>query len=188
MATEPVSLGYDDLIALEGDAECVRQLIEGTVVVTPSPSSRHQRVLARLSRLLGNHVEAIGAGEILFAPMDVVLRADRPGIVLQPDLLYVTQARRSIIAASHLTAAPDLVVEILSPSSAHLDTGYKKAVYAAHGVREYWLIPSAFDRVEVLRRGGDGGFEQPVIFEPGELLRSDLFPGLELPVAALFPA
>lgn len=189
MAIEPASLSFEDLLALEGDDDtCVRQLIEGTVVVTPSPSSRHQMVLAELSRVLGNHVKAHDLGVLMFAPMDVVLRAERPGIVLQPDLLFVTRERRGIVTRSHVAAAPDLVVEILSPSNARLDTGYKKAVYAAYGVREYWIVPSDFDRVEVLKLAEAGTFAKPEVFEPGETLRSDLFPGLALPVAELFPA
>jgi Uma2 family endonuclease len=186
MSTEPVLLGYDDWLAL--DDERPAQLIEGIFVLTPPPTIRHQRILLRLSQAVAGHVMAHRLGEVLFAPVDVLLRAERPGVVLQPDLLYVSAARRDRVTERHVAGGPDLVVEILSPSTARLDLGYKKAAYAAHGVREYWVVPVDRDRVEVMCLDADGRFAAPRSFEAGEALVSGLFPGWSLPVASLFEA
>ena len=80
------------------------------------------------------------------------------------------------------------MVELLSPSTAHLDAGYKRRIYAAYGVREYWIIPSELDQIEVLRLADGGQFAKPLLFEPGETLTTDCLPGLALAVAEVFAA
>ena len=114
MAIGPASLSFEDLLALEGDDDtCVRQLIEGTVVATPSPSTRHQLVLAELSRALGNHVKAHDLGILMFAPMDVVLRSERAAT--QKDLRALTDRAKNIINSFE---APD-PSELLGKTADH---------------------------------------------------------------------
>jgi Uma2 family endonuclease len=120
-----------------------------------------------------------------FAPFDVVLRAERPAIVLQPDLMYLSPQRLDRRTGSNIQGAPDLVVEVLSPGTAMLDLTRKKSLYASYGVDEYWVVRPAERRVDVLRRTGDH-FGQAVTLEPGETLRSALLPGFALELAALF--
>lgn len=180
-------LSYDDYAAIDDGQRY--QVVAGELVVTPAPSHRHQYVQAQLVRWLGNHVAASRAGVILGAPHDVVLRADRPAIVLQPDVLFIAQARRAIATEANVQGAPDLVAEILSPATARLDMMRKLPLYAEAGVAEAWIVPFHVDRVEVYRLdAATGRYGKPQLFEPGDVLTSACLPGLALPVAELFEA
>jgi Uma2 family endonuclease len=101
-------------------------------------------------------------------------------------VLFVKQDRLAIITDANIQGAPDLVVEVLSPSNARLDTIRKLGIYAKYGVLEVWFVPQDFDRVETLHLKPDGHYAKPRLFMPGEDLVSDLLPGFVLPVAGLF--
>lgn len=121
------------------------ELLFGRLYVTPSPISRHQIV----AQVLWQHLERIAeaAGGIVFqAPLDVAL-ADHS--VVQPDLIYVSAARLEIVG-DHIEGAPDLLVEVLSPSTARLDRGEKLDLYALSGIQEYWLIGHDPPQIEFL--------------------------------------
>ena len=131
-ATTRTKLTYADYAKLPEGAPY--QLIDGELVLSPSPTIYHQRISMRLGRALSLFVEAHGLGEVLAAPMDVCLSETN---TFQPDLLFVSNARASIVGGPYVEGAPDLVVEILSPSTAYYDLRKKKQVYAASGVGEY---------------------------------------------------
>lgn len=124
------------------------ETIAGTLFVTPAPSPRHQLVLGRLHTVLARYVDEHRLGWVFFAPTDVVLD---PFTLVEPDLLFVPSRQRERITDREITAAPDLVVEVLSPTTARADRGPKHALYRAEGVREYWLVDVAANRVEVWR-------------------------------------
>ncbi len=108
------------------------ELIDGVLIVTPSPVWQHQRVVIRLVvRLSGACPDDC---ELLSAPFDVALAEDT---IVQPDLLV---ARRSDLTEKDLPAAPLLAIEVLSPSTRHLDLGFKRARYEEAGVRSYWVV------------------------------------------------
>lgn len=128
------------------------ELYDGEVYVVPSPLPLHQVVAARLHLVLEEYVRQHG-GLVLFAPLDIVLTEYD---VVQPDLLLFTQERRHLVQLRSVTRqAPDLAVEILSPSTADNDRGRKMQVLARHGVRECWLVDAAGPGVEVYRLVGD---------------------------------
>lgn len=129
------------------------ELLDGDLVMTPAPGTAHQRVSRNLTMLLGQSVELTGAGEIFVAPFDVVL-SDTD--VVQPDLLFVSNERVNIITDENIQGAPDLVVEILSPSTAERDQTFKRSLYARHGVKEYWLVDTDARTVTVLLREPQG--------------------------------
>jgi Uma2 family endonuclease len=135
-----------------------------------------------LSLLLGNYIEESGVGELYAAPSDVQLAADT---VLEPDLYFVSRARAHIFTEQGTHGAPDLVVEILSPSTARLDVGRKREIYAASGVIEMWVVAPETRTVDVYRFG-EGSGDGPVTFGIEGTLRSPVFPGLELRVADIF--
>ncbi len=108
------------------------ELVDGALVVTPSPSWQHQRAVGRLFRLLDDACPS--ELETLVAPFDVALSDDT---VLQPDLLV---ARRSDLTMGELPVAPVLAVEILSPSTRHIDLALKRARYEEAGCRDYWVV------------------------------------------------
>lgn len=189
MATEPAArlLSYDDFAALDDGQRY--QVVEGQLVVTPTLNSRHQYVQAQCVRWLANHVAATRSGVVYGAPYEVVLRAERPAIVLQPDVLFVAEARRGLVTKANLQGAPDLVVEILSPSTARFDMLRKLPLYARFGVQEVWIVPLHADRVEVYSLDAStGSYGKPVLFEAGEILTSACLQGLAIPVTALFEA
>jgi Uma2 family endonuclease len=126
------------------------ETIAGELFVTPAPTLRHQAVLARLHLLIGPYVERHRLGTVFFAPLDVVYG---PMTLVQPDLLFVSANRREVLTEREVTAAPDLVVEVLSPSTARTDRGRKRALYQETGVREYWIVDAELNHVETWRPG-----------------------------------
>ena len=123
------------------------EAIEGDLYMTPAPTVRHQRVMLRIYRALHEILQEAGHGEVLCAPLGVEFPATGEGV--QPDLLFVSHERRGIIADAWLVGAPDLVVEILSPSTSARDRGIKRRLYERQGVREYWIVDPENDAVDV---------------------------------------
>ena len=143
-AVEKKTYTYEDYAQLPEGAPY--QLIDGALVMSPSPTPAHQRILRKLAFALGGFVEEHDLGEVLFAPMDVYLsNIDTP----QPDLLFIAKARLGIIGEKYVDGAPDLVMEILSPSTAYHDLKKKKRLYEASGVKEYWIVDPEAREIEV---------------------------------------
>ena len=142
----PPSLGpyrLRDYDRLPDEVRC--ELVFGRLHMTASPFSRHQIVSNVLGQLLGRVAEAAG-GIVLQPPPDLVL-ADHS--VVQPDLVYVSAPRLAIVR-DRLEGAPDLVVEVLSPSTAGYDRSDKQRLYAFSGVKEYWLVDHERRQIEFL--------------------------------------
>jgi Uma2 family endonuclease len=158
------------------------QLLDGEMILAPSPTDKHQRLLANLYRAIYAFVDAASLGQVRFAPLDVVLSNHD---VAQPDLLFISNERASVITEANVQGAPDLVVEILSPSTAEYDQGYKRALYARHGVREYWLVDPETESVEVMVLGGEGLQTDEVYGSSGNL-HSPLLESLSLDLHELF--
>lgn len=120
------------------------ELIEGRFVVSPSPNMLHQTIAGVLYEILLAVARKTG-GKVVFSPMDVVLSDDT---ILQPDLLYVSKARRQIIK-ERVEGPPDLVVEIVS-GTGRRDRVEKLALYAKYGVGEYWIVDPESQHIEFL--------------------------------------
>lgn len=122
------------------------QLIGGELVTSPSPTYTHQRILRSLSFALHSFVEKNDLGEVVFAPMDVYFsETDTP----QPDIIFIATDRLDIIGEQMIEGAPDLIMEILSPSTAYYDLKDKKRLYEASGVKEYWIVDPKAGEIEV---------------------------------------
>jgi Uma2 family endonuclease len=134
------------------------EAIEGELYVTPAPKVHHQRVSRRLERALYALVQDSGLGEILHAPIGVEFPATAEGV--QPDIIFVSSERRGIVADDWIRGAPDLVVEILSPTTAARDRGVKRKLYERQGVAEYWIVDPDAAAVEVWRFADEPGFER----------------------------
>ena len=158
------------------------ELIAGSLVMAPSPTFQHQQVSLRLSTALFRYVEAHGNGTVVAAPMDVMLAEDT---TVQPDLVYIAHARREIIGEQRIEWPPDLIAEILSPSTAHRDVGIKKRLYEQHGVREYWTLDPASQAVEV-HVNTDAGFMQHARVVEAGAIASTVINGFEVDVTELF--
>ncbi|MBC7105822.1 MAG: Uma2 family endonuclease [Firmicutes bacterium] len=160
------------------------ELIGGDFYLVPSPGVFHQRVAANIEHVLREFVLQNGLGEVLYAPLDVVLS---PHDVVQPDVMFISHERRHIIADENIQGPPDLVVEVLSPSTAERDRTVKKRLYARSGVRELWLANVAAQVIEVFDL--ESGEEAPPrVFRRGvkEALTSKVLPGLSVDLDRIF--
>ncbi len=174
-----VRLNYQDYLLLPEDKRY--EIIDGELFVVPAPNVRHQTLLVRLSAIL-LHAEARGLGKVLPAPCDVVLSDEN---VVQPDILFVTKERLGIVGEANIGGAPDLVVEILSPSSRRKDLEAKRKLYAGFGVREYWIVDPEAETVEALV-WGEQGYTSAGIYGRSDHLSSPLLPELNLGLVDLF--
>ncbi len=171
---------YEDYLLLPEDRRY--EIIDGELFMTPSPTTYHQRIILNLTRLVDDHVRTQKLGEVLFAPCDVVLsQVD----IIQPDILFVSAERRAIIGEKYVSAAPDLVVEVLSPSTAQRDQTLKSKTYERYGARELWIASPEARTIEVLVNS-ESGFRREAIYGYGDTLRSPLLPGLQIPLDKVF--
>lgn len=150
--------------------------------MSPSPDFFHQDVTGNLFALLRDHVSRTGAGVVQIAPSDVEL--DEVNVV-QPDVYFVSRARRRIITRQGVTGAPDLVVEVLSPRTAGLDLGAKLKAYARAGVAEAWFVDRAKRRMLVYRFAEDAA-KPAAELRAKDTLTTPLLPGFALTVKEVF--
>lgn len=179
-----VKLTYDDFVQFPDDGRR-HELIDGEHYVTPSPNAKHQTIVLNLGSALRAHARAHGLGRVFIAPFDVVF-SDFD--IVEPDLLFVSKARqRDVLTAKHVRGAPDLVVEIGSPSTRTRDETIKRRLYERFGVAEYWVIDPELDEVRIYRHA-EGRFERVRLLtrEQADILTSPLLPGLELRLADVF--
>lgn len=113
------------------------EVIGGELIVSPAPSTKHQRVSFRLSRILGDFLIRTAAGEAFAAPIDVVLGKHD---IVQPDLIVILNRHADRVTESGIEGAPDIAIEITSHSSQRIDRIRKSATYATYGVPEYWIV------------------------------------------------
>jgi Uma2 family endonuclease len=176
MTTEPrrarVTWRYPDLRLMPEDGQRY-EIIDGELVVTPSPTTIHQAISKRIGFQLMLQVEQEGHGIVFYAPVDVRLSDTR---VVQPDLLVLRPGRRPFITKRAVECAPDLIIEIGSPSTEERDRTTKQKLYASEGVGEYWLVDPEQHTIEVLLLGAEGeGYSSHGVFGPGQTVASVTF-------------
>ena len=182
--THQTKFTYQDYLLFPND-EKRYELIAGDRYVTSAPRTKHQSICTNLVTFLNQYVRKQDRGEVFCPPTDVVLSQMD---VVQPDLLFVSHDRASIITNENMRGAPDLVVEILSESTRRTDEIIKRKLYEKHGVAEYWIIDPEVDTVKVYRLV-DKAYTQPIelTLEAQDRVTSPLLPGWELPLRELFP-
>ena len=134
------------------------EAIEGDLYMTPAPTPRHQILLLRLYDALAAVLRERHGGVLLVAPVGVEFPSTGEGV--QPDILFVSHERRGIIRDTSVRGAPDLVVEILSLSTASHDRGINRRLYERQGVREYWIVDPDENAVDVWRFGEEPAHER----------------------------
>jgi Uma2 family endonuclease len=160
-----------------------RELTYGIVREPPAPFFSHQEVVLKIARLLADHVERNALGKVGVAPIDVILDAGR-SLIVQPDVLFVSNARTSIIR-DQIWGAPDVVVEVLSPGTAAHDRTDKLGWYRQYGVGECWIVDPAASRVTVFDfTGAPPTFR---VSEPPGTVRSAVVTDFTAPAASLLP-
>lgn len=177
-----VVLTYEDYCRLPNDGRRY-EILEGELAVTPAPTPGHQELLLNLAALLRDHVTSRRLGKVYVSPIDVILARTS---VVQPDLVFVRADRLSLVSGRGIEGPPDLVVEVLSPTTEAQDRGAKLQLYARHGVPHYWLLDPDARRLEAYELAGTSyrlvaDLTGTADFAPA------LFPGLTLPLDALWP-
>jgi Uma2 family endonuclease len=159
------------------------ELIDGELLVSKAPGLIHQRSLGRLFNRLSNYLMVSLVGELILNPG--VVFDDYNGVI--PDLVFVSAGREHILTPRGLIAAPDLVVEIVSPGEQNRerDRQTKRQLYSVRGVREYWVIDPELRTIEVYRQQENALVLTATLHE-GDALTSPLFPGFSCPVAEIF--
>jgi len=175
-------LTYQDYLDLPDDGQRY-EIIEGELYVSPAPNIKHQRVSARLTYVLTAHSVRDRLGEVFTAPIDVKF-AD-PSTV-QPDILYISRERQGIITEQNIQGAPDLVIEIISPSSTRMDQEIKRDLYAKYGVRYYWLAHPQDQWLRAYELGADGQYELIAEGQGDMVFSAPPFADLTIPLADLW--
>ena len=170
---------YFDLDAPEGERY---ELINGVLIMAAAPNEAHQIDVGALGARMYVFSDDNGLGKVFFSPFDVVL-SDTD--VVQPDLLFVSNERAHIRTPANVQGAPDLVVEILSPSSSNRDWREKFDLYAKHGVKEYWII-DPINRIIWLMRLRRGALEIAGTYGEGDTVSSTALAGFSVKVDDLF--
>ena len=177
--TPKLKLTYEDYAKTpEGERW---ELIDGELNMSPSPKRAHQRNQVKLGTRMSFFAEEKDLGEVYF-DFDVVL-SDTDTV--RPDLLFVSKERLHIITEDNVRGAPDLVVEIRSPSTARQDWTVKRELYAQHGVKEYWLVDPEAATVAVLLLDG-GELKVAGVYGEGDTLDSAVMSGFSIALAEVF--
>jgi len=172
---------YQDYLELPEDSHQY-QVINGELVMAPAPYTIHQGVSANIFDALKSFMKETRIGKVLYAPVDVVLSETN---VFQPDILFVANENSKIISEKNITGAPDLVIEILSPSTGYYDLTEKKEIYAEFGVKEYWIVDPKKQWVEIYAN-------ETKKFKPGQrleksgILKSRELDGFEISLQKMF--
>ena len=172
---------YDDYVALPDDGHRY-EIVNGVLVIAPAPSPDHQSIAVRIAYYVFAHVDLAGIGRLFTAPIDVDLG---PKNLFQPDVVVVLNAHLDRVAAKKIIGAPDLVVEVASPSTAIYDRLTKYDAYARAGIAEYWIVKPNSRTVEVLVLE-DGVYRSLGIFSGPATLPSQIVPDLPVHVEQFF--
>jgi Uma2 family endonuclease len=175
---------YEDWLRLPDDGFRY-EVLNGELFKSPPPKRSHQKFSGRLFIRMTLHAEKSRLGEIYQAPTGVRL----PGqpVPVQPDVLFVSEERRSILGEDYIEGAPDLIVEVLSPSNWLYDRREKFQVYQATGVREYWIVDPRARTIDVFVLE-DGSYVLTGTFRSGDTVRSGVLEGFEIAVDEVFDA
>lgn len=171
---------YEDYLKIDDDNQY--ELIGGKLILVPAPRTFHQRVKGRLYVCIYDYIRKNNLGEVLDAPTDVLLSdIEKP----QPDILFISKERLDIITEMNVQGAPDLVVEILSPSTGKYDKVEKSKMYYKYGVKEYWIVDPDHKTIEVFIPA-EKNWNLFQSYDDEDTLTSRLLTGLEIQLRDIF--
>ena len=172
---------YEDYLRLTDDKRY--EVINGRLVEMPAPGFEHQRILRDWINLLWDFVKKRALGEVLPAPFDVILSE---AVVVQPDIVFISNDNLKNIKRGRLFGPPDLVVEIISPATIRRDTVVKRNIYEKHKVKEYWIVYPDERAVEVWVLNDKGKYELFSVAEGEGKVKSKVLEGLEVDLKEVF--
>ena len=161
------------------------ELLDGDLVLVPTPTIRHQRVSKKLGFILITFFEHNNLGEVLGAPLDVVFGKGDEREVVQPDIIFISNERKDIATEQEIQGAPDLVVEILSPGTEQRDRNYKKSLYSRYNVLEYWIVDPVAETIDIYNQT-EQGLQRSGIYAAKQTVISPRWPELALEAGAIF--
>jgi Uma2 family endonuclease len=175
---------YDDYLLFPEDG-MRHEIIGGEHYVTAAPNWKHQITASNLQIDIGGFVRRKRLGRVFPAPFAVKLSNED---VVEPDLLFVSRERSFVEQDQGIFGAPDLVIEILSPSTQKRDETVKHQLYERFGVREYWIVDPLQETVKVYRPAENGGYQLAAELSAAskDQLRTPLLPGLAVPLEKIF--
>ena len=172
---------YDDYAALPDDG--IRyEIVNGVLVMTPAPSPEHQDIVGELYAALRTHIKLASLGRVFMGPIDVDLGSKN---VYQPDVVVLLNEHLDRVQAKKIVGAPDLVIEVASPSTAALDRLTKYEAYARARIAEYWIVKPERQTVEVFVLE-DGKYRSLGVFSGQAALPSQVIPELPVRVEQFF--
>lgn len=181
VAAKPtVKLTYEDYRKTPEDERY--ELIEGELILAAAPNIAHQTTQGKLGWRMASTVETEELGYVFFSPCDVVLSEHN---TFQPDLVFVSRENAGIITDANIQGAPDLVVEIISPSSTGRDWVTKRDLYAKYGVKKYWLI-DPINRTLWVMRLRNGYLELSDTLYEGDTLTASTIKGFSVNISDIF--
>jgi Uma2 family endonuclease len=178
---EQGSWTYDDYTALPDDGQRY-EIVNGVLVMAPAPNGPHQDAVLRFAHYLLVNVEFAGLGKVRVAPFEFELS---PKDVFQPDVFVVLNAHLDRILEKKVVGAPDLVVEVASPSTALYDRVTKYEKYANAGVQEFWVANTNARTIQVLVLES-GEYRSLGVYRGQQMLPSRIVPGLSVRVEQFF--
>jgi Uma2 family endonuclease len=184
MTVELKHLTYEEYLALPEMKERY-SIVDGELLMAAAPTPDHQTVVLELSSILNSFVREHRLGRVFSAPLDVVIRRD-PLRTRQPDVMFISNARRYIIGLQVIEGGPDLVIEVLSPANTRRELVEKLQDYQAIGVREAWIIGPQGQTVEVLQLSPERS-ERSGLYGLSDAIVSQVLPELHITVNEIFP-
>ncbi len=180
MVTSTRRLTYEDYANTPDDQRY--ELIDGELIMAPGANFVHQSGQAKLARWMLPFVDESSLGTVLLTPFDVKLSDND---VVQPDMMFVSEEREHLITRTCLEGAPDLVVEILSPSTSRRDWNEKRELYAKHGVKEY-IVMDPSNKIVWRLELKDGSLEIEETYYEGDTITSSVLEGFTVSVNDVF--
>jgi Uma2 family endonuclease len=175
---------YEDYLRLPDDGRRY-EVVRGVLYVSPAPRYDHQYVVTQLVLTMGRFVIENGLGVVVGGPFDILL--SRIATPVEPDFLFIRKGREPHAGDPNFQGAPDLVVEVLSPSNRRYDQKIKLEAYEEAGVPEYWLVDPMARTVVIYTLEETGRYTEFSRGRDGETVRSHSLDGFNLRVADLFP-
>jgi len=184
--TENKKFTYQDYLKMTDEQRY--EITEGDLYMVPAPNTEHQSISRNIELIICNYVYEKKLGEVYHAPIDVVMGESN---IVQPDILFITTENSGIIQKKGIFGSPDLVIEIISPSSKIRDTYIKKELYELFKIKEYWIVDPANKSIEIFQLNAENKYN---LFSNGyiddhesiKIIKSTIFTELEIDLEKIF--
>lgn len=177
------NLTYEDFLEFDKSSKDNLEFIDGKVYLLSAPSVIHQTVVTNLSTEFGIYFKGKRCRHFV-APFDVVLSHENNTSKVQPDLTVICD--KTGLGEQSYNGVPELVVEVLSPSTASVDFIKKMGIYMNAGIKEYWILSPQNSTVQIFSLKENGVYAEPLIFSKNDIVKSAIFEDLEVKLADIF--